>query len=207
MNKLIIAGMLCFITVVSLAQTQEEKILQQVRDQEHAKNAALMRKMDQGVDLMNAGDNLKAEEIFKTVLKQSKIVPTDLCFYFGKNSYQLDKYQQSIDWLNKYIEIKGTTGRFYEESISLLELAKEQFLKVRNTDRKEAQTVFSLNYEVDCGPTGKVVCPVCQGEGVIISQGAFGRTYKHCPYSDEHGLLTCEQYNQLLRGELKANNQ
>jgi len=203
MNK---AFLLLFILIpfASVAQTQEEKILEQVRDREHAKNAALMRKMDHGVDSMNVEKYEVAEKLFKTVLKESKVVPTDLCFYFGKNSYYLDKYQQSIDWLNKYIEIKGTSGRFYAESVELLEKAKAGFLKVRYEDRKEAaQTISSSNYEVDCGPSGRVICPVCRGEGVIIEAGAFGNTYRSCPYSDDHGYLTCEQYNKLLRGELE----
>lgn len=189
------------------AQTQEDQILQQVRDREHAKNAAIMRKMDQGVDSMNVGSYQVAEKLFREVLKEAKVVPTDLTFYFGKNSYLLEKYQQSIDWLNKYIEIKGTSGRYYEETIQLLGYAKNAFLKIRSEERKEAsQLISSSNYEIDCGPTGKVLCPVCRGEGVIIERGAFGNTYRDCPYSDDHGYLTCEEYNQLLRGELEEKN-
>ncbi|MEP2772690.1 MAG: hypothetical protein ABJH05_11105 [Fulvivirga sp.] len=189
------------------AQTQEDQILQQVRDQEHARNAAIMRKMDQGVDSMNIGSYQVAEKLFREVLKEAKVVPTDLTFYFGKNSYLLEKYQQSIDWLNKYIEIKGTSGRYYEETIQLLGHAKNAFLKIRSEERKEAsQLISSSNYEIDCGPSGKVLCPVCRGEGVIIERGAFGNTYRDCPYSDDHGYLTCEEYNQLLRGELEAKN-
>jgi len=203
MNKLLL--ILLLLPVASIAQTQEEQILQQVRDREHARQSALMSIMDQGVDSMNAENYSAAEKLFKQVLKQSKVVPTDLCFYFGKNSYYLNKFQQSRDWLNKYIEIKGTSGRFYQESTELLEKSNKEYLKVRAKDREKAeQTILSSSYEVDCGPSGKVVCPVCQGQGVIIQQGPFGNTYKQCPYSDDHGFLTCEEYNQLLRGELEA---
>lgn len=206
MNKSLITIALLLLTASLFAQTQEEKIMQQVRDQEHARNAATMRKLDNGVDSMNVGKYKVAEDIFKEVLKESKVVPTDLTFYFGKNSFKLEKYQQSIDWLNKYIEIKGTSGRFYNEAVTMLDKAQTEFLKIREADRKEVQVIFSSNYEVDCGPAGKVICPVCRGEDVIIERGPFGNTYRDCPYSDDHGYLTCEQYNQLLRGELKPVN-
>lgn len=206
MNKSIFTLLLLLLTASGYAQTQEEIIRQQLQDQEHAKTAAIMRKMDQGVDSMNFGKYKVAEELFKQVLKEAKVVPTDLTFYFGKNSFKLEKYQQSIDWINKYIEIKGTSGRFYQEAVTILDKAQTEFLKIREADRKEAQVIFSSNYEVDCGPSGKVICPVCRGEDVIIERGPFGNTYRDCPYSDDHGYLTCEQYNKLLRGILEPVN-
>lgn len=208
MNKqLLFFLLLLVLPLLTLAQTQEEKIMEQVRDQQHARKAELMRTMDQGVDSMNVGKYAVAEELFKKVLKGSKVIPTDLCFYFGKNSYNLEKYQQSVDWLNKYIEIKGTSGQYYEETLTLLDKANAEYLKIKSKERQEAQNILlSNNYEIDCGPSGKVICPVCQGEGVIIENGPFGKKYRECPYSDDHGYLTCEQYNQLLRGELEPQN-
>ncbi|MEL7003604.1 MAG: hypothetical protein AAFN93_12845 [Bacteroidota bacterium] len=122
---------------------------------------------------------------------------------FGKNSFHLGRYQQSIDWLNKYIELKGTKGQFYNECTEYLKNANEAFLLVRAEEREEAKRILTSNYDIDCGPSGKVICPVCMGKGVIIEQGAFGNSYRTCPYSDEHGYLTCSEYNLLLRGELK----
>lgn len=185
------------------AQTQEEKVRQLEMDQAQAKNAEVMRTMDSGVDLMNAGDYEQANNKFKEVLAKAKVVPTDLTFYFGKNSFYMGKYKQSIDWLNKYLQLKGTAGRYYEECSELLLKSEQAFLLIREDERKEAQSILTTNYEIDCGPSGKVSCPVCSGTGVIIQRGAFGDVYKTCPYSDEHGYLTCEEYNQLLRGELK----
>ncbi|HNP18541.1 MAG TPA: hypothetical protein PKL31_08920 [Fulvivirga sp.] len=186
-----------------LGQTQEEKIKQIEFEQELARNAELNRMIDQGVNLMNDGQYEEANIKFKEVLKAAKVVPSDLTYYFGKNSFYLGKYKQSIDWLNKYIELKGTKGVHYEDCVTLLDKSNQAYLIVRDKERKEAQTVLSSSYEIDCGPTGKVVCPVCSGNGVIIQRGAFGDIYKTCPYSDEQGYLTCDEYNLLLKGELK----
>jgi len=184
-------------------QTQEEIIQQELQNREQARRAEVARTIENGVSLMDEGDHEGAEAIFKEVLKNAKVVPTDLTFYFGKNSYHLGRYQQSIDWLNKYIELKGTKGQFYEECTEYLTNANEAFLLVRAEEREEAKRILTSSYDIDCGPSGKVICPVCMGKGVIIEQKAFGNSYRTCPYSDEHGYLTCSEYNQLLRGELK----
>lgn len=184
-------------------QTQEEKIREAELQAAQMRKAAITRMLDEAVELMNEGKYDSANEKYKEVLAKAKPVPTDLTFFFGKNSFYLGKYQQSIDWLNKYIELKGTRGQYYEECVDLLDKSNKAYLIVRKEEQKEAKQILAASYDIDCGPTGKVICPVCSGNGVIIQRGAFGNIYKTCPYSDEQGYLTCEEYNQLLRGELK----
>ena len=177
---------------------------QQLRaEQEQAKRAALLRTMDEAVSQMNEGLYADADEKFVYVLNNIRGVPSDLTFYFGKNSFYLNKFKQSVDWLNKYIQLKGTTGQHYAEAVDLLKKAEVEVLNERAREAAKAQEVLSQNYDIDCGPTGKVMCPVCKGTTVIVKKGAFGNEYKTCNYCDKHGLLTCEQYNQLIRGELK----
>jgi ssDNA-binding Zn-finger/Zn-ribbon topoisomerase 1 len=84
-----------------------------------------------------------------------------------------------------------------------LNKAQTELLSERANDAKKAEELFSKNYEIDCGPSGKVSCPVCKGDHVIIKKGPFGDEYKTCPYCNQHGILSCEEYNKLLRGELE----
>ncbi|MEO1053964.1 MAG: hypothetical protein AAFX87_25225 [Bacteroidota bacterium] len=172
---------------------------------EELKQVDLMKELDKAVILMDEQHDYEAADVkYRKVLKGVKVVPANLCFYFGKNSYYLNKYEQSIDWLSKYIELKGTVGQFYEECTRLLELAQNKYLGQRREEIAEVESILASDFQIDCGPTGKVICPVCQGQGVIISTNSFGqRSYQSCPYSDEHGHLTCEEYNLLLKGELK----
>jgi len=172
-------------------------------EQEQFKRSLALRELDSGVYFMDNEMYDRADEKFKYVLANIKSVPSDLTFYFGKNSYYLNKHKQSIDWLNKYIQLKGTSAQFSQEAIQLKKKAEEALLKDKLQDTKKAEQVLSVNYDIDCGPSGKVTCPVCKGEHVIIKKGAFGNEYKTCPYCNEHGVLTCDEYNQLLRGELK----
>jgi hypothetical protein len=190
------------LTVIS-AVAQDERTLEYLRQEEQRKKTAVLRQLDSGVYYMDNGEYALADKKFKYVLENVKSVPSDLTFYFGKNSFYLQHYKQSIDWLNKYIQLKGTTGQYYEEALSWLKKSEAEFVKEKSKDIQKTAEVFSANYDIDCGPAGKVTCPVCKGDHVIIKKGAFGDEYKTCPYCDEHGILTCQEYNQLLRGELK----
>jgi hypothetical protein len=153
---------------------------------------------------METGKHETADAKFLYVLNHIRSVPSDLTFYFGKNSFLLGKYKQSIDWLNKYIQLKGTTGQFSNEAALLLKQSEAELLKEKKIEVKKAEEVLSESYEIDCGPTGRVTCPVCKGNHVIIKKGAFSDEYKTCPYCNEHGVLTCDEYNKLLKGQLKA---
>ena len=195
------------LTLVSaIAFCQDERTQEYLRQEEQRKKSELLRQLDSAVYLMEAGEYVRADAKFTLVLNNIKSVPSDLNFYFGKNSYYLKKYKQSADWLNKYIQLKGTTGQFYAEASELLNKAQEGVLQDRAAELKKAEEVLSRNYDIDCGPTGKVSCPVCKGQHVIIKKGAFGDEYKTCPYCSEHGMLTCDEYNKLLRGELQKKN-
>jgi hypothetical protein len=180
-------------------QTREEYL----REQEQLKRMLLMKQLDSGVYYMESGQHALADEKFKGVLANIKAVPSDLAYYFGKNSYFLKQYQQSIDWLNKYIQLKGMNGQFSKDAVTWLRRSEQELLSERKQEVARNDQVLSSDYEIDCGPTGKVICPVCRGDHVIIKKGAFGDDYRTCPYCNEHGILSCEEYNLLVKGELK----
>lgn len=180
-------------------QTAEEYRQQQ----EQIRRTYLMQQMDSGIYYMDMENYAAADAKFKYVMNSIGRIPSDLTFYFGKNSYHLGRYKQSIDWLNKYIQLKGTNAQFSDEAVDWLHKAEAAQLRANAQNKKNAEEILSRNYDIDCGPSGKVYCPVCKGAHVIIKQGSFGNEYRTCPYCNDHGLLTCEEYNLLIRGELK----
>jgi tetratricopeptide (TPR) repeat protein len=184
------------------AQTQPDKVQEHQLQQEQFRRAQLMREIDSGKYLMDVGRYALADRKLKYALDNIKSVPSDLTYFFGKNSYYIGKYKQSIDWLTKYIQLKGTSGQYYADAIAILQKAEAELLASRKVESSQIGEVLSRNYDIDCGPGGKVICPVCKGTTVIIKPGLFGDTYKSCPYSNKHGMLTCEEYNKLVRGEL-----
>lgn len=203
MNRTLIIILLSLLVSRGVYAQQQQRVEEYVLQREQMKRAALMREMDSGVYLMDMGKYELADAKFQYVLDNVRSVPSDLTFYFGKNSFQLQKYKQSIDWLTKYIQLKGTNGQFSQEAVDWLKQAEAEYLKEKAGASVKAAEVLSANYDIDCGPSGKVTCPVCKGDHVVIKKGAFGSEYKTCQYCDEHGWLTCEEYNRLLRGDLK----
>src|SRR5690606_27013422 len=162
-----------------------------------------MREYDSAVYLMEEGRYEQADEKFRYVLANLRSIPSDLTFHFGKNSFHLARYQQSIDWLNKYIQLKGTNGQFSAEAVNLKRRAEEEFLQQKKQQSQNVEQIFSTNYDLDCGPSGKVVCPACRGDHVIIKKGTFSNEYRTCPYCNEQGLLTCDEKHLMIRGELQ----
>jgi hypothetical protein len=191
---------LVLFSTASLAQTTSQDY---ARIAEQQRRAQIMQQLDSGVLLMDYGKYQAADQKFLYVLNNIRSVPSDLTFYFGKNSLYLGKYKQSIDWLNKYIQLKGSNGQFSNDAVVMLKQAEAEYLKEQSQQVAKAEQVLSNNYDIDCGPSGKVTCPVCKGNHVIIKPGPFGETYKTCPYCSENGTLNCDEYNKLLRGELK----
>ena len=198
----------CILTVsvgvAHLSQAQTEVI-----PDVHA-NAESLRDMDQGVELMNQGQFAKADTYFMRVLESVEVVPADLCFFFGKNSYHLNKYKQSIDWLNKYMELKGTRGRFFDQASEYLQLAKADYTNASKTSESimTQRKARPKPQTIDCEQYPYVKCPVCNGDGVVIEPGRLGSlVYRSCPYSDESGRMKCEDYREYLQGNLTASPQ
>lgn len=192
--------------IASLCYSQQSKVDEYLVQKEQQKKTALLRELDSGVLFMDQGKYALADAKFQYVLSNVKSVPSDLTFFFGKNSYYLQKYKQSIDWLNKYIQLKGTNGQYSEEAVAWLKKSEAEFLKQKATSSIKIEQILSTSYDIDCGPSGKVTCPVCKGDHVVVKKGAFGPEYKTCSYCDDHGWLTCAEYNSLLRGQLKPRN-
>ncbi|UXX78206.1 hypothetical protein N7E81_12645 [Reichenbachiella carrageenanivorans] len=158
--------------------------------------------MDRGVEAMENGYYEAADQFFRDALSKMTKLPSNLAYYFGRNSYHLGKYKQAINWLNKYMELKGTTGQYYDEVSNYIELANEAFRKQREDEIDRTQKQLTTQGYFDC-PSDYMHCPLCNGTGVLITPGKFGAVYQTCPYSGLSGKLTCDEYNQYLRGELE----
>lgn len=170
---------------------------------QYVRESEIFRRMDYGQQLMEAGKYDSAQVEFLFVLENMEKLPSEMAYFFGRNSFHLSKYKQSINWLNKYIQLKGTKGRFYENAIRYLQLSEDEYLKIRRGNvRRLEDDLENSNY--DCGGLEKMLCPVCHGSGVVIKKGLFDEeVYKTCPYSAGEGYLSCEEFNLFMRGELE----
>lgn len=181
MKPITLIFILIFIPNISFSQKSEVKVIE---------------------DLILNQKYLLADSILKEKILNNNRVSSELTFLFGKNSFFLEKYEQSINWLNKYLELKGESGIFSDESIKFLELSNSKNL-IENSKNIENVYVelYSYNY-IDCQNNRKV-CPICKGTSVMIIETDVSKIYKTCPFSDNKGFLTCDEYNLFLRGKLK----
>lgn len=190
------------LSVLAQSQAEKDKIKELELQRQMDRTRKIVVQIDSAVRLSDEGHYEVADAKFRSILQSIKSVPSDLTYHFGKNSYFLGKYRQSVDWLNKYIQLKGTQGQYSEQAIEWLSKAEAELLKEREKESKHAAEVLSGNYYIDCGPTGKVVCPTCKGSAVVVKKNYFGDVYKTCPACHKLGYLTCDEYNKLLKGKL-----
>ncbi|HCW07178.1 MAG TPA: hypothetical protein DGG95_07425 [Cytophagales bacterium] len=204
MTKVVCTLILLSTSLLSFAQSQYEKdkIKELELQRQMDRTRKITMKIDSAVRLSDEGHYEEADTKFRIILKSIRSVPSDLTFHFGKNSFLLGKYRQSVDWLNKYIQLKGTQGQYSEEAMEWLSKAETELLKERELEAKRASEVLSGDYYIDCGPTGKVLCPTCKGSAVVVRKNYFGEVYKTCPSCNKLGYLSCDDYNKLLKGKL-----
>jgi tetratricopeptide (TPR) repeat protein len=198
-----ISCLLCFFLVACESlQAQDIELEKRLEEQ---RLRAVRLELDSAVILTDRGEYARADTKYLYALKNLKSVPSDLAYNFGRNSYMVGKYAQAIDWLNKYIQLKGVSGTYYDDAVTWLDKANAARLKERQEESsKVSSIVLSRNYDIEC-PTGKVNCPVCNGLTVTVKRTYLGETYKPCTTCSQKGYLSCADFNKLLRGELKPN--
>lgn len=198
MRQFFISAIFFFILVENtFAQQRESHLFQDPR-----------RYIDTAVNYMNEDKYLEADKYFLVALDKINVLSADFCFYFGKNSYFLNKYSQSIDWLSKYLELKGSRGQFSDEAIALLDKAEAEFRNNRSsTGAVDISTKFFYLNTINCNEHESIICPVCKGDDVITTFDQLGeRLFRTCPYST-NGVLSCQDFNLLIQGKLKPKKQ
>jgi len=119
-------------------QSEQEKMFAIEAQKMSARQRLIPHQLDSTILLSDQGAYEKADEKFKVVLKNLKSIPSDFTFHFGKNSFHLGLYKQSIDWLNKYIQLKGTSGQYSEAAVDWLAKAETALLKEREVQARQA---------------------------------------------------------------------
>jgi tetratricopeptide (TPR) repeat protein len=162
------------------------------------------RRLDLGENYLKQGKYEEANSEFLFVMENMPSLPPKIAYFFGRNSYHLGRYKQSINWLNKYIQLQGTSAPFYDQAITFLNLAEEKYIK-KNKSANETGNLFEASL-FDCGGFDKMICPVCKGDGVIIKNSPFGKTYNTCHYCKGDAYLSCADYNLFMQGKLGPDN-
>lgn len=153
---------------------------------------------------MQAGNYNEANELFRKILKLGVKLPAEMPYLFAKTLYEVEQYQNSQSFLEKYFEIMGNAGTYYENALELENILEKKLnlsLSCNFCDYSgyRLSTCATCNGQKEllkvcqyCEGVGKVGCSICSGDGVVIQLGAMGnRTYKTCHQCEGNGIYEC----------------
>lgn len=158
--------------------------------------------MERGKDMLVIEEYSRANNYFMQCLNQGTILPNELAFYFGKSLFNSKYPRQSEMFLMKYISLKDTTAANYGEALTLLELLRAKPKLSKEEVKKKRKHDHSDEANDPCEGYDEVVCPVCNGSGVLKQNGKFGPIFRTCQYCNDHGLMPCDDFIKYREGTL-----
>jgi tetratricopeptide (TPR) repeat protein len=153
---------------------------------------------------MSAGDYEQANKTFRKALATNKTLPTEMSYLFAETLFVINQYQNSKNFVDKYLDLAGQGGDYYEKAVQLESMLEERFREIRECDYCNLSGYRYVECD-NCGGTGKSVeicynckgngvttCPKCMGKGVLITYNSLGgRQYESCDLCDSKGYVTC----------------
>ena len=162
------------------------------------------QRLNYAKELMAQEKYQEANAVFREMLNSGQVLPDDLAYLFAETLYMLGQYQNSRNFLIKYLQVAGKNGNYYKQATELDALLEEKL--------HENEYCAFCNHEgyrfitcTHCEGSGQVIdhcshckgskiinCQTCYGEGVQIYTDNFGkRKYKTCPTCKGNGTHDC----------------
>ena len=162
------------------------------------------RLMNTALAAMEAGQYERANNVFRQIVESRVPIPPEMPYYFAETLFHLEQYDNSANFLNKYLEINGFKGDNYEAAkalesklVSPLNVIKECTF----CDRKGYSFQLCSTCKGDkhleqpcnvCQAKGIVGCSRCAGSGMVTKKNVFNiMEYFECERCDAKGRLTC----------------
>ncbi len=162
------------------------------------------RLLNQATDAMERADFQKANEYFRQIIQSNVPIPPEMPYLFAETLFHLGQYDNSQNFLNKYLDLNGFKGEHYEEAKELqarLAPKMEEIKTCQLCDRKgyKLEDCITCNgsthIEQDCRickGNGIVGCSRCAGKGLVTKKNVFNIVeYYDCERCDGNGRLTC----------------
>ncbi len=191
--RLVLFCLLCIISSNSFAQSGPN--LGQTDRWMKGAMAALERK-----------DYQTANSIFRNLIDSGLPLPDEMPYYFSETLYELGQYDNSANFLNKYLELTGFKGENYQGAKELQEKLKVHLAEIQSCqlcDRRgyryevcftcegSKQIEQVCNY---CKSKGIVGCSRCGASGLIKKVNVFNIVeFFECERCAGKGRLTCPE--------------
>jgi len=161
--------------------------------------------METAIAQMNEGEYEQANLTFRKILRLDAVLPDELSYLFAETLYMVDQYHNSRSFLDKYIRLVGTNGRYYSQAMDLkhyLDKEYELILMCKECDNRGYRLIDCD----DCHGHGKLtspcqscrgvginMCDPCKGQGVTTSVSAFQEVqYQTCSPCKGKGRTACK---------------
>lgn len=162
------------------------------------------RLMREALTAMENNDYHTANARFRQIIDSNAPIPPEMPYYFAETLFELKQYDNSANFLNKYLEINGFKGDNYQYAKDLEKKLKKPLDEIRACeycDRRgyRYKTCFtcegSKEVQQDCSyckGKGIVGCSRCAGSGLVTKKNVFNIVeYFECERCDGNGRLTC----------------
>ena len=162
------------------------------------------QQMEIAREQMNAGEYEKANKTFRQILKMNTVLPHDLSYLFAETLYMVGQYENSDNFLKRYIQLTGKGGNYAVQAEQLRALLDGrlddikicQFCDINGyrlitCSRCNGSKIISDQCD-HCNGHGALTCHVCLGDGVLIAKTDFSTNeYKTCNRCSGKGVETC----------------
>jgi len=147
-----------------------------------------------------------ANSIFRNLIDSGLPLPDDMPYYFAETLFQLGQFDNSNNFVSKYLELTGFTGQHYEGAIALKEKLKAPLAQIEACSycdtrgyryrpcfvcegKKQSEQACSY-----CKAKGVVGCSRCGATGMIKKINVFNLVeFFECEKCSGKGRLTCPE--------------
>ncbi len=153
---------------------------------------------------MERSDYQTANSIFRNLIDSGLPLPEEMPYYFSETLFHLGQYDNSQNFVNKYLELTGFRGQNYESATQLKEKLKvplAQIIACELCDRRgyryencmtcqgKKQIEQACSY---CRAKGVVGCSRCGASGMIKKVNVFNIVdFYECERCTGKGRLAC----------------
>lgn len=164
------------------------------------------RLMNSALAEMEKGDYQKANTFFRQIIESNQPIPPEMPYFFAETLFQLEQYDNSQNFLSRYLQINGFRGENYQKAKDLEERLKEPLKAIQACDlcdrrgyryalcttcEGEKKISQPCNY---CRGRGAVGCNRCFGKGLVTRRNIFNIVeYHECGQCSGQGKHTCPQ--------------
>jgi len=160
----------------------------------------------EGVELFDATQYKAANIAFRKALATNDVLPTNLSYYFAETLFHIKQFQNSKNFVDRYVKVAGQGGDFYDEATFLQTQIKGEFQAIKECNycnnfgyrlidcvRCSSSGIETLECP-QCRGMGHTICSKCTGRGVLITLDKFGQNrYETCSKCEGEGITICDR--------------